>query len=278
MKVGLAVTLLLAFGTGAGNAQDARALLTTLLANEQGASSHRGRYFYMNEERSDRTGGHLWLEKVVETVPGRVRMLVAEDGQALSAARVAAEKARLADDAAHPEAFAQREAAKANDEQHAKQMLQLLPKAFLFDPPQQDAEFIHIRFRPNPAYQPTSMEERVLHGMSGSVTIDRSMMRLREVDGRLEADVSLGFGPLAVIKAGSNFATLREHEDGPDWKTETLHTDISGRALMLKTLARKQDVKRWAYKQVSDGLSVAEAVTLVEEMPAVPNVDGATAR
>jgi hypothetical protein len=279
MKVGLAVALLLAFGAGGvGQAQDSRALLTTLLANEQGASAHRGHYFYMNEERSDRTGGRLWLEKVVETVPGRVRMLVAEDGQPLNADRLAAEKARLAEDAAHPEAFAQREAARANDEQHAKQMLQMMPKAFLLDPPQEDAEFIHIHFRPNPDYQPQSMEERVLHGMTGSVVIDRGMMRLREVDGRLDADVSLGFGPLAVIKAGSNFSTLREHEDGLDWKTETLHTDFSGRALMLKTLARKQDVRRWGYRKVNDGLSVPEAVALVEETAPIMVADSVNAR
>ena len=124
---------------------------------------------------------------------------------------------------------------------------------------------MRIHYRPNPDYQPQSMEERVLHGMTGSVVIDRQAMRLREVDGRMNNDVSLGFGPFAVIKAGSYFATQREHEDGSDWKTETVHTEISGRALMLKTLARKQELKRWGYKRVADGLSVAEAVALVEE-------------
>ena len=268
MKLRAAAALLMAAGLGLGGvgwAQDARALLSTLLGNEQGASAHRGRYFYMSEERSDRTGGRLWTEKVVETPQGRVRMLVAEDGQPISAQRVAAERARLAEDAAHPEAFAQREAARAGDEQHARQILMLLPKAYLFDPPEVDGGYIRIHYRPNPDYQPSSMEERVLHGMSGSVVIDRQMMRLREVDGRANSDVSLGFGPFAVIKAGSNFATLREHVNGPDWKTETVHTDFSGRALMLKTLARKQELKRWGYRKVGDALSVSEAVALVEE-------------
>ena len=78
--------------------QDTHALLETLLSNEQGASAHRGRYEYRNEERSDRTGGHLWLEKVVETPEGRVRMLLAEDGHPLSPERVGAERGRLAAD------------------------------------------------------------------------------------------------------------------------------------------------------------------------------------
>jgi hypothetical protein len=280
MKGRLAVVLLLACGWGGlgpglgqGWAQDVHVLLTTLLSNEQGASAHRGRYTYMSEERSDRTGGHLWTERVVETPQGRVRLLLAEDGQPLSPQRAAAERARLAQDAAHPEAFAQKEAAQQNDEQHARAMLALLPNAYLFEAPQMDGELVKIRFRPNPSYQPQSMEERVLHGMTGTVTIDRPMMRLRELDGHMDSDVSLGFGPFAVIKAGSNFSTVREHVDGPDWKTESVHTDITGRALMLKTLARKQELKRWGYKRVGDALSVAEAVTLAEQTGAGVGVD-----
>ena len=265
MKTWMATLLLMGAALGSvGQAQDPHKLLATLVDNEQGASVHRGRYQYMSEERSDRTGGHLWTEKVVETPQGRVRLLLAEDGQPISESRAAAERSRLASDAQHPEAFAQREAAHANDEQHAKQMLALLPKAYLFDAPALEGEYIRIHYRPNPDYQPASMEERVLHAMTGSVVIDRQMMRLREVDGRLDSDVSLGFGPFAVIKAGSYFATQREHADGPDWKTETVHTDIMGRALMLKSLARKQELRRWDYKRIGDALTVAQAVELIE--------------
>jgi hypothetical protein len=46
----------------------------------------------------------LWTEKVVETTAGKVRMMVAEDGQPLSGDRLAAEKARLTEIAAHPNA------------------------------------------------------------------------------------------------------------------------------------------------------------------------------
>ena len=243
---------------------DTKALLQTMLNNEQNATAHRGYYFYLSEERSDRTGQHLWVEKVVETPQGRVRLLQAEDGQALSPDRVSQERARLDNDAAHPDDFAKREAAGANDEAHAKQMLQLLPKAFLFDPPQIDGTSIRLVYRPNPDYQPQSMEERVLRGMHGTVVIDRQMVRLREVDGQLDNDVSLGFGPFAIVKAGSNFDTLREHVDGSDWKTEKTHTDISGRALMLKSLGRKGDLKRSGYHKVGDHLSVAEAAAMLE--------------
>lgn len=257
--------LLLASSLGGlrAGAQDSKTWMNKLVQNEESANGVRGRYEYMSEERSDRTGGHLWVERVVETPVGRVRLLLAEDGQPISGDRVAAERARLAKDAANPDDFAKRESN--NDDAHARQMLTLLPKAFLLDAPVEENGGIRIHFTPNPDYQPQSMEERVLHGMHGSVLIDRQMVRLREVDGRTDADISLGFGPFAIIKAGSNFQTQRMHEDGPDWKTATAHTDIMGRALMLKSLARRQDVKRWNYRKVGTSLSVADAVALVEQ-------------
>jgi hypothetical protein len=248
--------------------QDAQAILATLVQHEDEASQHRGHYTYTSEERSDRTGGHLWVERVAETNWGKLRYLVAEDGQPLAGERLAAERARVEKEGADPEAFRRSEAARADDEQHAKQMLNLLPKAFLFDPPQPepapDADYLRIHFRPNPAYSPQSLEERVLHGMSGSVLIDRQTIRLHGIEGRMPEDITVGFG-LATIKAGSNFSTVREHVGDSDWKTQTLHTDINGRALLLKTLAKKQDAKHYSFKRIPDGMTVAEAVAMVEK-------------
>ncbi len=246
-------------------AQDPKQIIETLIAHEDGASAHRGRYVYSSEERSERTGGHLWTERVAETAWGKVRYLVKEDGTPLPAAREAAERTRLAVDAADPEEFKKREAARGEDEQHARAMLQLLPRAFLFDPPKTEGDGIRIFYHPNPKFVPGSLEERVLHGMDGSVLIDAKADRTREIDGRLPQDISIGFGFLATIKAGSNFNTTREHADGEDWKTETVHTDFLGKALFLKSVVRKQDAKRWDYRRIPNGTTVAEAVKLVEE-------------
>jgi hypothetical protein len=259
----LAAVLLLG-GCAKLHAQDSKQLIETLIAHEAEAGKHRGHYEYMSEERSDRTGGHLWLERVAETSEGKVRYLEQEDGKPLTGSRLDAERARLAADAADPAAFRKREEARLDDEQHARQMLQILPRAFLFDPPQQQGEDILIHYRPDPAFSPSSLEERVLHAMVGSVLIDAKLIRTREIDGMMPQDVSIGFGILATIHAGSNFRTTREHAVGDDWKTETVHTDINGKVIFLKTIARKQDMRRWGYKKISDDLSVADAVKLVE--------------
>ena len=264
LRMGLVAGLLAAAWSLAGWSQDAAATIATLVQHEDEASRHRGHYTYVSEERSERTGGHLWVERVAETNWGKVRYLVSADGQPLTGGPLAAEKARLAGIAADPEGFRRAEAGRVDDEQHAKQMLLLLPKAFLFDPPRKEGQFLRVAFRPNPGYSPAGMEERVLHAMAGSVLIDANTVRLRGIDGRMPGDVTVGFG-LASIKAGSNFATTREHLEGSDWKTETLHSDINARALFLKTLARKQDTRHWNFQKIADGMTLPDAVAFLEK-------------
>ena len=246
-------------------AEDARGLIDQVIAHESEASAHRGHYIYESEERSERTGGHLWRERVAETPWGKLRYLIAEDGIPLSGGRLAAERARIADEAAHPEEFKKAESARADDEQHARQMLTLLPKAFEFDPPKPEGDYVRVAYHPNPGYSPSGMEEKVLHGMSGSVLIEPRTDRVREIEGRMPQDVSLGWGLLATVKAGSNFSTLRTHVDAYDWKTEAVHTDINGKAMFLKTIARQQQSKHWDFKRISDSITVPEAARLIEQ-------------
>ncbi len=246
-------------------AQDANTLMNTLVQHETDASRTRGHYTYLSDERSDRTGGHEWKERVVESQWGKVRFLLEEDGKPLNSAREGAERGRLAQIVADPEAFKKAESARVDDEQHAKQMLSLLPKAFLFDGPHPQGDLLIVNFKPNPSYQPQGMEEKVLHGMSGTVSIDTKAIRLRGIDGHMPNDVSLGFGMLATIKAGSNFSTQRIPEQGTDWKTLSVHTDINGKALFLKTIARSGDSKRADYKKIPDNLSIQDAVAMAEQ-------------
>ena len=244
----------------------AQAAIDTLIQNEQYATEHRGRYMYLSVEKSDRTSGHTWTERVVETQWGKVKFLIAEDGKPIEGERLAAEKSQLDRYAADPESFRHQEAAHGDDEMRARNMLHLLPKAFLFDSPDQEGDTLRVNFRPNPTYQPQGMEERVLHSMTGTVLIDAKTVRLRGLDCKLPNDVSFGFG-LATVKAGSYFDTMRVPVDGLDWKTDTVRTDFMGKALMLKSIARQQDSKHTDFHKIPSNLSMPEAVKLLEDWP-----------
>ena len=268
MRVGRsAIVLLGLLMAGAIQAQSsdaARQIVNTMLQHEGDPAEHRLKYMYLSEERSERTGGHLWRERVVETAVGKVRLLLAEDGKPLSPERMAAEKARLADVAAHPEAFERREQSMTNDEEHAEQMLALLHRAFLFDEPQADGSDVRIAYRPDPAYQPKTMEEKVLHAMSGAVLVDEQTMQLHRIEGKIPADVSLGYGLLGTIHAGSSFCTEHEMEPGGEWKNALVNTAIEGKAMLFKEIGRNEHLVHSEFKRLPDNISVAEAVELLE--------------
>jgi hypothetical protein len=261
-----AVTLLVVVA-GALHAQSsgaARQAVDTMLTHENDPAEHRNRYMYLSEERSDRTGGHLWRERVVETSVGKVRLLLAEDGKLLSAERAAAERAQLADIVAHPDAFRRHEQVMKNDEEHAEQMLALLRKAFLFGDPHLEGSDLQISFQPDPAYKTQSLEERVLHAMSGTILVDQRTMQLHRIDGKMPTDVSMGFGLLGTVHAGSSFSTTHEREPGGDWKDAVVNTAIEGKVMLFKEIGRNEHVVHSEFKQLSQDLSLAQAVELLE--------------
>ena len=241
----------------------ARQVVDTMLTHEGDPAEHRFKYMYLSEERSERTGGHLWTERVVETERGKVRLLLAEDGKPLSAERQAAERAKLADIARHPDAFQKREQAMTNDEEHAEQMLALLHKAFLFDEPRTEGSDLKIGFRPDPAYQPKTMEEKVLHSMFGVVLVDERTKQLHRIEGKIPADVNLGYGLLGTIHAGSSFSTEHEMEQGGEWKDALVNTAIEGKAMLFKEIGRNEHVVHSEFKRMSDSINVADAVALL---------------
>ena len=241
----------------------AREIVDTMLTHESDPSEHRLKYMYLSEERSERTGGHTWTERVVETAMGKVRLLLAEDGKPLSADRQAAERAKLTEIAAHPDLFQKREQAMKNDEQHAEQMLALLHKAFLFDEPRAEGSDLRIGFRPDPSYQPKTMEEKVLHAMSGAVLVDERTKQLHRIEGRIPTDVSLGYGLLGTVQAGSSFSTEHEMEQDGEWKEALANTAIEGKAMLFKEIGRNESVVHREFQRMPDSINVAEAVALL---------------
>jgi hypothetical protein len=251
-----------------GSTMTPEQLVRAMVAHEDDEAAHRDRYEFLSNERSDRTAGHLWTERVVETTSGRVRFLVAEDGQPLSSERQQEETARLAEIVADPDAFVRKEQAQKNDEAQARKMLDLLPRAFVFDNVRLNNGIWRMDFHPNPEYSPSGIQERVLCGMSGWVAIDEHDQRLMHIEGTLAQDVSIGFGLLATIKAGSRFSSDRAAMDG-HWRTVRVVTDIRGKAALFKSVAKKSDISRSEFRYLDAGTTIPQAVALVEH-PAAP--------
>lgn len=152
-------------------------LIQEMIVRERCARQHTALYSYFSEERSERTGGHLWKERMVETSWGTVRYLLSVDGEPLTAERSLVEQARLRIQTSDPASY-KREELKLDDSEHSQQMLAVLPKAFLFELLGQNAQEIRIGYRPDPAFTPQTMEQRALYGMTGVIVLDGQTLRL----------------------------------------------------------------------------------------------------
>jgi hypothetical protein len=238
-------------------------LVRAMVAHEDDNAAHKDCYEFVSEEKSDRTGGHLWKERVVEIPEGRIRMLLEEDGKPIPDDREKVERSKLQWIVTDPSVFLRKEQSAKDDEARARKMLDLLPQGFVFDNVRLADGVWRMDFHPNPDFSPSGVEERVLHGMSGWVEIDAKDLRLKHIEGKLPDDISIGFGLLATIRAGSRFESDRRQEDG-HWRTVHVLTDIKGKAALFKSVSKNSEISRSDFVYLQPGVGLTQAVALVE--------------
>ncbi len=242
--------------------QTPQELVAIMINNENAAAAKHERYEYLSNERSDRTGGHVWTERVVETAPGRLRMLLAVDGKPLPPDRMQQERAKLQNIHDHPESFIRHEQGTRVEERRFRQMMEFLPHDFIFENVVLDSGEWRMTFRPNPGYKPDGIEERVLHNMAGKLVIDARSMRLIHMDFQLVQDVSIGFGLVADLHTGSSFVTDRQEVDG-HWHTMHLATIVHAKAAIFKSVDLNIDVYRSDFQPLDHEYSVPDAANLL---------------
>jgi hypothetical protein len=241
-------------------------LVGAMVAHEDTGVSHNDRYVFLSNERSERTGGHMWTERVAWIAGGNVRLLLAVDGVPLGPAREQQERARLAALVTDPSAFLQLGQSEKADEARAHQMLDLLPQGFIFENVRLANGVWRMDFRPKPDYSASGIEDRVLQGMSGWLAIDAEQLQMLHIEGHLNQDVSIGFGLLATVHAGSHFSTDRRDVDGR-WHTVRVVSDIRGRAVFFKNFSRNTDLTRSDFHYLEPGTTLAQAIALIEQLP-----------
>jgi hypothetical protein len=237
-------------------------LINDVAWNERQAAKDRVRFMYLAEEKSTRTRGHLWTEKVVETDDGLLRRLIAEDGKPLPPKDAEAEDRRLSYLVAHPEEFRRLNQNRKDDEVRARDLLSMLPHAFLFEDHGAGNGCEVIAFRPDPAFHPANFQERVIHSMSGTVLVNTSAKRLCGIDAHLEHEVDFAFGLLGKVSQDGRASFTRKEVSPGNWKTAQVSVHIDGKLLLMKTISRDQESAHRDFKQIPGGLSLAAANAL----------------
>jgi hypothetical protein len=258
------LTLALALLATAAYPQET-SLIEKVAANEVAARQGRPHYFYVSEERSVRTGDHLWKENVVETTDGALRRLIAIDNKPLTPDEADAEQRRIDNLVAHPDEFRRQNQAHKDDEDRAAQLLQILSSDFVLTPDGEAKGCLRFNFQPKPDFRPASYQERVAHEMAGTVSLKRPENRLCTLDAKIVHPVEFGFGMLGHIDQGGHFSLARKQIDEKNWKSDHISVHINGRILMLKSLAQDQEAVRTDIRTVPLDLTVAQAAQLTRQ-------------
>jgi hypothetical protein len=242
-------------------------LVAKMAANEVTARQHQAHFAYTSEERSTRTGSHLWKENVVEIADGPLRRLIAIDGQPLTAGQAQAEQQRIDNLVAHPGDLRKLNQAHKDDEARATQLLQLLSTAFVLAPNGEVDGCTSFTFQPNPSFQPASYQERVAREMAGTVSLKQPEFRLCTLNAKIMRPVEFGFGMLGHIDQGGHFSLERKQLDAQNWKSDRIAVHVTGKILLLKSLAQDQEAVRTDIRVVPESLTLQQAAQMTLQEP-----------
>lgn len=238
-------------------------LIKRSLTNESADRQSSEHFTYTSQERSTRTGQHLWTEKVVEFEEGSVRRLILIDGQPLSKDKAREEEERIARLVSHPEAFHQANRERDADEKSREKMMTAMASAFIFTYDGEAENCTRIRFKPNPSFVPSSYQEGVLHVLEGTILIKEPEDRVCGLDATTSEPVAIGFGVVGRIEQGGHIHVRRTQISAGTWRTSNFDIHLVGRMLVVKSISQQHDETRTDIREIPAHLSLAQAVALI---------------
>ncbi|HYL92939.1 MAG TPA: hypothetical protein VEW69_07255 [Alphaproteobacteria bacterium] len=205
---------------------------------------------------------------VIESKDGELARTILWFGQPLTPDLVAKDEERMHKLVVDPADRAHRAKRKKDDEDKAKQLLQAIPDAFLFSyDSTDDGGLVRLNFSPNPRYYPPTREMQVFRAMAGHIWIDRAAKRLAAIDGSLTADVKFGWGLLGHLDKGGSFKAVHKNVGDDHWETVSLDINMTGRAIIFKTIDVKQKERMTDFRRVRDDISIDQAYALLQKEP-----------
>ncbi len=214
-------------------------------------------------------GDHETTKEIIETKDGDVARLIEINGKPLSAEAEQDEMNRLdklSDDAALQQ---KRHKSEQKDAARIDQLVGMLPDAEVYTlagtVPCGAGQCYRLSFEPNPKFIPPNIEAEVLQGFAGEVWIDTAQDRLVRLDAHLVREVSIGFGVLGRLDKGGTLLLKQEYVDSVrEWQPEELKMNLTGRALMVKSVDIEIDEVASEFAPVPEGMGYREAIAMLK--------------
>jgi hypothetical protein len=250
----------LSCGAGAQSSQPEalRAVKAAVQAELASAQSDHSVWMYRD---TDEEPGKRAVYNTVETPVGTLRRMIELDGRPVDAAQERAETQRI-DEYVHDKS----EQAKAHrnsvhDEEQARELLLMLPEAFVWTLGGETAETTTLNFAPNPAFRPPDTQARVLGAMGGQIVVTKNGNRIKTLRGSLQTDIIFGLAVFGKLNKGGTFDVERRQVAPGYWEIAETHVHIGGHALLFKSIGQQEDEVKTDWRpSTATTLEAAEAV------------------
>ena len=215
-------------------------------------------------------GDHETTKEIIETKDGDVARLIAINGQPLTAEQEQTEMNRLDSLSVHPEVQERRRRSEKKDAARIDQLVGMLPDSEVYKLEGMVScgvrQCYRLSFTPNSDFAPPGIEADVLRGFAGEVWIEETQQRLVRLDARLVREVTVGFGILGRLDKGGTMELQQEFEaNAQEWQPTVLRMNLSGKALMLKTVNIRIDELASDFAPVPPELGYRDAIAMLKK-------------
>jgi hypothetical protein len=229
-----------------GSETHAKELIRAAVQSEL-AAAERDHSVWTYRDRN-KTADKDAVYEVVDTLQGSVRRMIESDGHPVDSETRQRETERIRDFVHDSSAQAKQHKANVHDDAQAREMLTMLPDAFIWTLKSDTGDLVTLSFRPNSDFHAPDMEARVMGTMAGELTIAKADNRIRTLRGTLSDDVKIGFGVLGKLRQGGTFDVERREVAPHHWEITETRVHIDGRALLFKTIGQQEEDVKFDWK------------------------------
>lgn len=207
--------------------------------------------------------GKKQVEEIIETKEGSLSRLLSINDHSLTAKQQEEEDQRV--QALMTSQSAKRKLQRVLDAEtlQGRRLFKMLPDAFVFNYAGGDGNLVRLSFRANPNFRPPSLEARVFHDMEGEMWVDGKQERLAAFNGHLNQDVKFGFGLLGHLDKGGHFEVAQAEVVPGHWDMTSMSVEMTGKALLFKSIGVQKRENRRDFHQVSDDLTLTQAADML---------------
>jgi hypothetical protein len=240
-------------------------LVRKTVARELAAANAPGHYMYRMTETGPRGSR---TREVIETRNWLIGRLIFINGQPLRPEQQQKEDARLRKLLTDRTALRALQKRQHRDEERVRRIMRALPGAFLYEYAGAEREeggdeLARLNFRPNPSFDPSSQELRVLQGMQGTMVIDSTVDRLVRVEAQLVRDVEFGWGILGRLYRGGTFLLEQRDVGSGRWAIAILGMHFTGKILLFKSINVDSVRRATDFRRMPDSLTLEQGLALL---------------